>query len=228
MLAEAIGEKGLKPTATGNLPRKTVQAVGQAYASEKEHLECSIVGEPRSEPDFEELHVTRLVAAAAGLTHKYQGKFILCRKYRTIKKKMGLAGVYPLLLRAFATRYNWAYQDLFDDLSMIQHTFLFTAYLLQRFGDQWRETAFYEDAFLRAFPQTLEEVPQRQYGTPESTVRHAYTVRALDRFAAFLGLAEMRPIGGDPWDRRYEIRKLPLLDTAIIFALPGENTASPS
>jgi len=154
----------------------------------------------------------------AGLIRKYKGKFILSRNYRTLHSKMGMAGMYPLLLRAFATRYNWAYHGWHNDLPIIQHTILFTAYLLHRFGDQWREMASYEDAFLRAFPQTLDKVTPRPYGTPESTVRQMYTLRALDHFAVFLGLAEMRPIGYLK-ERRCKIRKLPLLDTAVCFTL---------
>lgn len=218
MLVEAIGEAGLKPTATGNLPRNLVRASALAYWGEEKYREHTRLGEPRTEPEFGELHITRLVAELAGLVRKYKGKFILSRDCRTILAKMGLAGIYPRLSRAFATRYHWGYRDMYDELLLIQHAFLFTLYLLHHYGDQWHKAAFYEDAFLRAFPQLLDEVIPRPFGTPESTVRGAYTLRALDHFAVFLGFAEMRATGPQ-WDAPREILALPLLRSAIHFSV---------
>ena len=218
MLVEAIGERGLKPTATGNLPRNLMRASALAYWGEERYREETRYGEPRTEPEFFDLHITRLVAEMAGLIRKYKGKFILSRDCRTLHTKQGSAGVCLPLLRAFATRFNWAYRGWHDDLPIIQQAFLYTVYLLQRFGEAWRETTFYEDAFLRAFPQALDELAPRSYGTPESIVRQTYTQRALEHFAVFLGLAEMRPVG-DPKERRGEIRALPLVHTAIRFTL---------
>jgi hypothetical protein len=219
MLAEAIGERGLKPTTTGNLPRNLVRVTALTYWGEARYRENTQFGDLRTEMDFNDLHITRLVAWMAGLIRKYQGKFIVSQKYRKLSKKMGQAGLYPLLLRVYAMRFNWAYNDgWFDDLPIIQHTFLFTAFLLQRFGEQWRETSFYEEAFLKAFPLSLDQVAPHLYGTPEFAVQKVYTSRALHQFAVLLGLAEMRPVG-EPREYRYKIRKLPLLDEAIRFTL---------
>lgn len=220
LLVEAIGEKGLKPTSTGNLPRNVVRASALTYWGEERYREHTRLGEPRTEPEFGDLHITRLVAELADLIRKYKGKFILSRDCRTVLAKVGLAGVYPRLLRAFVTRFNWGYRDMYDELPLIQHTFLFTLYLLHHFGDQWRKTAFYEDAFLQAFPQLLDEVTPRPYSTPEATVRHAYTLRALDHFTVFLGFAEMRATGPQ-WDAPREIRALSLLRSAVHFAPIG-------
>ncbi|MGD9685487.1 MAG: SEC-C metal-binding domain-containing protein [Desulfobacter sp.] len=62
LLAAGIGEDGLKPTATGNLPRQFCRDAARAYLGEEEYLHRSRHGELRTEDEFSELHVTRLVA----------------------------------------------------------------------------------------------------------------------------------------------------------------------
>lgn len=218
LLVEGIGEKGLKPTETGKLPRNFVRAAELAYNGEEYFKEFAPYKGARTELDFRELHVIRLLSELAGLTRKFQGKFVLTGKFKTLRAKKGLAAVYPLLLRAYTTRYNWAYLGYDDDLPLIQQSFLYTVYLLQRFGAEWRETAFYEDLFMTAYPQTLDEVNPTTYGTPEKILRSAYKSRALDNFASFLGLAEMRSIG-ERQEYCHEIRKLPLIDEVIKFTL---------
>lgn len=51
---------------------------------EEEYLRWSRFGELRSEPEFREMHTTRLVAELAGLIRKYKGKFILSRECRKL------------------------------------------------------------------------------------------------------------------------------------------------
>ena len=217
MLLEAIGEQGLKLTAAGNLPPKFVRASARAYFGEEWYQEYTKFGDIRTEPHFGVLHSTRLVAEVAGLIRKVKGKFVISRKCSSARAKVGMAGLYPPMLRAFTTRFNWAYNSWGAELPLVQSTFLFTAYVLHRFGDQWRENTFYEAAFLAAFPQTLDEAMAFTYDTPEHTVRNIYSSRALDNFV-FLGLAEERPVG-DEKERRFEIRKSPLLNAAIRFTL---------
>jgi hypothetical protein len=48
----------------------------------------------KTEPEFSELHVTRLVAEMTGLARKYKGKFILSKECRTMLKKEGTAAIY--------------------------------------------------------------------------------------------------------------------------------------
>lgn len=217
LLAEGIGAQGLKPTATGNLPRALVRSAALALLGEDGYRDFSRLGEPRTELDFRDLHALRLTAGAAGLVRKYKGKFILSRECRRLLDASGPAGAYLPLLRAYATRFNWAYQDCCDELPLVQQSFLFTVHLLQRFGGEWRDASVYEDAFLTAFPGVVDEAMPRMYFTPEESARQAYALRALQRFAVFFGLAETREVG-NPFPFRFEIHKRPLADQAVRFA----------
>jgi hypothetical protein len=215
MLVDAIGENGLKPTATGNLPLKMVRESALAYWGEEQYQKVTEYGSIRTELDFSDLHTTRMIAELGGLVRKYKGKFILSRECRKILKDQGLSGTYLPLMQAAARKFNWAYLDSYPDLSFVQDSFFFTLYLLHKFGDEWRTNTFYEDAYLRAFPRMIDEAPSTSYRTAEDTVRSCYSLRALQRFAEITGLIEIKESGRSYQD--FELRKLPFLDQAVQF-----------
>ncbi len=220
LLANAIGEQGLKPTAKGNLPRNFCREAALAYWGEQQYQENTRFGGINREEDFTGLHVTRLVAELAGLIRKYKGRFILSRDCRRRLAEGGMAAVYPGLFRAYVEEFNWAYRDGYPDLPFMQSAFLFTLYLLTRYGDTWRPQAFYEDAFLGAFPMLLDEVPPSQVFSPDETVRSAYTWRSLVHFAGFLGLATVEPVSNERLRREHRVKALPLLGQFVQFQLP--------
>lgn len=217
MLTEAIGEQGLKPTAKGNLPRNLCREAALTYWGEQTYQKRTRFGGINREDDFHDLHVTRLVAELAGLIRKYKGRFILSRDCRRLLAENGLAAVYPKLFRTYTEQFNWAYRDGYPDLRFIQSAFLFTLYLLTRQGDTWQPQAFYEDAFLRAFPSVLDEVPPNEICSQEDIVRRCYTMRTLTDFAGFFGLADVEPTSDDIMNREYRAKALPLLGEAVQF-----------
>lgn len=217
LLADAIGEDRLKPTTTGNLPRKLLRESALTYWGEEEYRKYTEIGNINTETDFFEMHVTRLVAELAGLVRKYKGKFILSRDCRKVLKEQGTAGIYPRLLRAYAERFNWSYRDMLPEVDFIRQSFLFTLYLLHLYGGEWKTNTFYEDAFLQAFPVVLKNVPESPYWTQEDSVREAYSGRALKGFAQFFGLIEIETESGDRYDARFKVRALPLLEKVVAF-----------
>ncbi len=220
LLTDAIGEQGLKPTAKGNLPRNFYREAALAYWGEQQYQENTRYGGINREEDFDDLHVTRLVAELAGLIRKYKGRFILSRDCRRLLAGDGMAAIYPRLFRAYVEQFNWAYRDRYPELRFIQSAFLFTLYLLTRYGDTWRPHMFYEDTFLQAFPMLLDEVPPSQVFSPDETVRSAYTWRSLAHFAGFLGLATVEPVSDELLCREYRVKALPLLGQIVQFQLP--------
>ena len=220
LLTDAIGEQGLKPTARGNLPRNFCREAALTYWGEQKYQENTRYGGINREEDFDDLHVTRLVAELAGLIRKYRGRFILSRDCRRLLAGDGMTAIYPRLFRAYVEQFNWAYRDGYPELRFMQSAFLFTLYLLTRYGDTWRPQVFYEDAFLGAFPRLLDEVPPSQVISPDETVRRGYTWRSLVNFASFLGLATVEPASDEFLCHEYRVKSLPLLDQIVKFRLP--------
>jgi hypothetical protein len=101
LLVEAIGEKGLKPTAKGNLPRKFCRHAALIYWGEETYGERTRFGGINREDDFPDLHITRLVAELAEMVRKYKGRFILRRDARKFLDGDGLASIYPKLFQTY-------------------------------------------------------------------------------------------------------------------------------
>lgn len=219
LLTEAIGENGLKGTATGNLPRNFCREAAISFLGEEGYGERTRFGGINTEPDFPELHVTRIVGELAGLVRKYKGKFILSRECRNLLTGEGMSAIYPRLFRAFALEYNWGYQDRYPDFSIIQQSFAFTLYLLERFGTEWQPSSFYAERFIQAFPAVLREAQPLHFETAEDEVGRCYILRALERFAHFFGLAEIERTPAELYTTKFRIRKLPLLDHVVRFHL---------
>lgn len=157
-----------------------------------------------------------MVAELAGLIRKYKGKFILGRECRTLLADKGLMAIYPRLFRAFVQEYNWAYRDSWEEMPLLQHSFLFTLYLLKKHGDEWQTNQFYEDCFLRAFPQLLSQVePISAYTSAEQVVRISYSLRCLRGFLNFMGLAEIEEVSKRSFREGFRLRKRPLLDQVV-------------
>lgn len=216
-LVEAIGESGLKPTAKGNLPLKLCKALAQELlqrdgcedGERRLYLRYRSI---RSETDFEELHCTRLVAELAGLVRKYRGKFVLTRKCREMLEKRDNSRIYFELFRAYTTKFSWAYRDGYPEAEIVQHSFIYTLFLLSNFGDTERSQQFYEEKFITAFPMALDLFQETSYTSTDEQARRVYFLRALDQFAAFFGLAELKLESKELYRSKYVVRQTALLD----------------
>lgn len=218
LLAEGVGEAGVKPTATGNLPRALCREIALRFLGEEEYQSQLRWGAIQKEVDFSGLHVARIVAGMAGLLRKYKGRFVLTREYLRRLATAGDAGVYPALFRAYVGKFNWLYGTRFPDAPFLQHSFLFSLYLLSRLGNDWRLTTEYEDAFLGAFPQVLDAFIGNTYFTPESSFRAAYRSTVLFGFASQLGLAEWESVDGEGrFSRQCRVRSRPALANVVRF-----------
>lgn len=219
LLAEAIGDKGLTPTATGNLPRLFCREATLAFWGEEKYKKNTRFGAIRSEMDFFDMHCLRLVAGLAGIVRKYKGKFILTGKFRKKIAAHGVEALYLDLFMAYVLKFEWSYRDGYQEIPFLQRAFLFTLFLLQKYGNEFRPQSFYEDIFLQAFPNLVRDIEEVPYQSVEETIRRAYFYRTMENFAAFFGLAELREIPQEGWSLRYEVKKLPLLDQLITFSV---------
>ena len=180
----------------------------------------------RSEMDVEPLHCIRLVAERAGLIRKYRGHFVLTKKCKGLLARQDEGGIYLELFKAYTTQFNWAYRDGYPEADIVQQAFLFTLFLLASYGEEHRHQQFYEDRFLTAFPMVVEEFAKTAYGPAESSARRSYVLRALERFAAVFGLAELVPESRGSYDFQYLVRKTALLDRFVTFTVSTEPVVS--
>jgi len=217
LLASALSDSGLKATAKGNLPLKFCREASRAYWGEKKYKEQISFSSIRTELDLPDLHTTRLVARLAGLIRKYRGRFLLTLKGEGLSSETFQAECYLELFRTYNRKFNWAYRDLYPPLHIVQNSFLYSLFLLQRFGEDWRPRTFYAEKFIRAFPMALQEGRETPYRTAEDEVGHCFSLRTWERFAEFLGLAEIRKDQRDRLSLEYDVRMRPLLRELLVF-----------
>lgn len=224
LLVNAIGEDGLKATAKGNLPQRFCRESAQDFWGNEEYQERTKFGGINKEDDFVEMNVARIVFEIAGFITKRKGKFYLTKKLRDLREKNPLA-IYPSLFRIYASKFNWAYWDRYEDAHFIQQSFAYSLYLLHLFGGKQRSSSFYEDKFLKAFPAVLGEFQEARYQTPEESFRHCFTNRVICRFTQLLGLAEIEKIPTDrPYHFETRLKALPLLNEVVKFPLSSAST----
>ena len=202
-LLQGVAAGDLKPTDQGNLPVKFVNDAASWFYGEKEYRERMRIFSFRSEMDFPVFHSVRLAAHLSGFIRKYRGSLRLTKSGSEVLEKGMNGRVFLKIFEDYATRFNWAYNDRYPDLPVVQQTFLFTLYLLMRYGNRLRPASFYEDMFVAAFPEELSNVPQVFLSSKEETLKRSYTLRALRRFAHFFGFIE--------FTEKQELQRTPFL-----------------
>lgn len=219
-LVERIGEDGVKLTAKKNLSLKLCQEIAAHYLEHYDDRFLPFV-KIRSEEHFEGLNTIRLTAQLGGLLRITKGRLYLTNKCSKALNSGGMKRLYPLLFNAYTRKFNWAYLDRYESLEIIQQSFLFTLYLLHTYGTNWRPAAYYADSFIQAFPLSLKDVEEKTYEMPIETLRRIYTLRSLERFADFFGLAELKLESDTPLKREYQVRATALLDALLQFGIGG-------
>ncbi|MCY4357730.1 MAG: hypothetical protein OXD01_09465 [Gammaproteobacteria bacterium] len=216
LLLHGLGEKGLKATAKGNLPRNFCREAAEHYLGEKEYKNFVSDGEINREIDFLDLHIAHVLGNLAGLIRKYKGRIIISRKCHQLIDKSGSAAIYPKLFSAYVKKFKWGYMDYFPELSIIQDCFLFSLYLLSRYSGTWQSTEFYEDKFLSVFPIPPDEI-NVGFSSPDKIARLAYTMRTMTRFCDYMGLAKIEREPDKSKKNKYRVKSLPLLEYVVQF-----------
>lgn len=220
LLYEAIGETGVKATVTGNLPVKMVREIAQACLSEEEYTAATRFGEIRTEPEFHALHIARIVLTCAGIIKKQHGKFTLTAKARKLSAKSGYAEVYPMLLRAYAEKFNWDYLFRlrpFVDVEFVQRSFAYSLLLLHRSADGPIDCKSIVSQYFEAFPMAIDMIEAPTYMDPIKGAHRDYVKLFFTDFAEFLGLIEVEHDAASISAEPKSVRKLPLLDEAVVF-----------
>jgi len=218
-VTEAIGEKGLLATQTGNLPRALCRELFEADLIPEAIDPYRRMRVPiRSENDFRELGSVRHTAEFAGLIELRGRRFMRTERWARAQRLAGSRAVYPILLRTRAVEFNWACEDGHEELFIVQQAWPFLIFLLQRLVVGRTSSGVIEEAFARAFPATLDELSYLPRNQRSGALGRAVTLRGVLRFAALFGLIEAtRAKPDDPLDDTYWLTPTPLLHDAVRF-----------
>jgi hypothetical protein len=221
LLVKEMQEAGIKATAKGNLGRNACRHIAEQYFTEAEYKEVTKYCAINMEEDFMELSVLRYVSSTAGLIRKYKGMFILTKKCQKLLSEGKDAAIYRELFRTYCDKFNWSYGDGCYDHPFFQRSFMFTLHLLQKFGGEKRDTDFYGEKFIRAFPKLKQEILANsrpfEMSREDYYIMHCLRLRVIERFTQFFGLVEIEAVGEDRFERKHMVMKTPLLDEMFEF-----------
>jgi len=215
-LSDYLVGQGAKATTKGNLPLKICKDIYAQYNNPFQFLDMNI----RTETDFGDLHVVRLIAEIAGLIKKQKGVFTLTKKGIKLQSENAAGELFHTLFKTFVGKFNWGYSDGYPECRIIQMSALFQLYALQIEGSQWHETSHYEALFLRAYPSSVADFEESPYSSTKEKAARAFYVRAIQRFWFHFGFIEIQEIDKVPqlvYGKAYKIRKTTLVDDYLSF-----------
>lgn len=193
-LMRRLDAKEMKLTAKGNLPAKLVKEWYATGLVPQYDIEEGIT-KLSSEDDYYTATALKIILDLLGWTKKRHGKLSLTGKGKKVLVGSRQSMLEQLFLQHY-TKFNLAYFDGYEDDGHLQHLFGFVLVLLLKEGKDWRPTEDYGSDMLRAFPMLTESFESVNFGTPEKTVRSAFSIRYLDRSLSFYGLLRLR---GKEW-----------------------------
>jgi hypothetical protein len=200
MILNAIrADNGLKLTVKGNLPRKVVNEIFNAYIY-KELKDNDYYPKVLNELDYYPAAVINALLKVAGITKVSKNKLHFTRNGTTIARDE--VQLFQTLCKTYTSRYNKGYLDNYGDTEIGNHGLLFVIYLLHRYGREKREEDFYARLYFKAFPHLINEIRKPLYATPEQMAFHCFTYRVFDKGLYLFGLIDIEYTGKDIFTRK--------------------------
>ena len=216
LLLNAVGEKGLKLTAKGNLPTKVVKEITLCCPAESNEAILEFTNR-YLEDEQVSVQRTRVVAEVGKLVKVSKGKMhygTMAEAYRNASK----VERFIYLVWQFS-KVNLAYFDRMQDTSLFNGISFILLQLVRDRAKMFREVKVYSAFLIDAFPQLGDRVEEEIEteslfrNDPFEKFEDMMELRLFKNFFIPFGLAEER---GVYWDENYECCKTKLLEDFLI------------
>lgn len=189
LLIRLIGEaKEARMTAKGFLPKKIANAVFHESPESDFDLTMAL----HSESDALDVLALRNMMIKCGWIKVRNQKVSLTKSGQKVYEDGFGPKEFVKLIKVWITQYNWSFTDLYGPFAFLQHTAVFSLYLMRlRRGEPFRASDLTAD-LLRAFPMIPEMLPSASFFKNDyleglSCIVH---LRLLCRFGVYFGLVE--------------------------------------
>ena len=189
LAVQLIQEAGeLKLTQTGALPTKMVTSLCNKEFLMDEALHFT-KRTSFKESDSMTAQLTRILLDLMGIIKKRHNKLSLTKNGEKLVSNP--QKLFRTTLEKYTTLFNWAYFDYYEDHPVGQMGFLFSVFLVSKYGNQKGNANFYAEKYLNAFPRIIDEIEPRPYSDVIDVFNSSYALRTFDRFMKYLGLVEV-------------------------------------
>jgi len=204
-------EKGIKSTLKGNFPRKLVQDFYDAFIRGKRTVKST----PMKEEEVFQIRRLRYFLSDTGLIKKQKGYFSLTKKGNEMFQESEYFELYKMLFVYIAETYNWLYGTRYNDIfGMIQRALIFCLFLLKKKAKNFINAEVLGEFFRTAYPPLEKSMPP-EYGP--ILVKSGFSHLFLDRFAADMGLLEIKYSSRDTVTGEYSVRTTGLFRDILIW-----------
>jgi len=132
----------------------------------------------------------------------------LTKKCETLLKDDNYWEIFYQLLKTFTMNFNWSYNDGFDNAEVGQIGFLYSLYIINKYGTEERELKYYTDLYSLAFPIFIETIEGE---TPNLSL--AFHTRFIERFALWFGFVEGDEVKGNNYfQKEINLKRTKLLE----------------
>jgi len=207
-------EEPLKLTQKGNLPRKFCQEFLKDNFMDESNKIFMEEYPLMKEEDSNYMRLINILTEFAGFTKKVHGKKSLTKRCHKLLASESSYQIYRDIFLKHTQKFNWGYLDVYPESSIIQNCFGFSLFLVQKYGSKPKESGFYSNKFLRAFPMTIDDFFDNPYFTAKDQYEKSYYLRTFDRFLYSFGLINIEKKGEFPSEQRF-ITKRELFDVLI-------------
>ncbi|MBU2506862.1 MAG: hypothetical protein KJ799_09075 [Bacteroidetes bacterium] len=203
-----MSERNIKLTQKGNLPFQIIKDIYTKNYFPDDWIESGIQ-KIRTETDWLILHNIKIVLVMAGLIRKKHNQLSQTRKCASLMMVENYSEIFYEFLKAFTSKFNWAYNDAFTDGGVGQIGFLYSLYFVNKYGSEERNFKYFSDLYFRAFPSFLENSEGKQF------IESAFRIRFFTRFAIWFGFIEENIAK----EKQYIERKINLRRTNLLKRL---------
>ena len=198
----------IKLTTTGNLP---VKLVADTYAQGfmKDELIESGIYKLYKEEDSMSIHLAHILLQLTGMVRKSKG-------YLFVTKKGEKLSTHPhdflkAIFLAFGQQFNWSHFDGYGEQPIGQFGWLYSLFIVHKYGESIRTSHFYAEKYFIAFP-ALSQIMESE------SANNCYVRRSFDRFMFFFGLVTIEK--GHWMDSAIQVKATPLLYSLLTITPP--------
>jgi len=214
-------EKEIKLTKAEYLPPKFVKELYESTELKDDGIESGIT-KLVSEIDAPEIFEARTLSQMCGFSKVRKNAVSLTKTGELLLN--GDHKLYFKLMEVFINRFNWGMMSYYQDDGYIQRSIGYTLYLLDKYGNEYREEEFYYGKFIKAFPTSInvfqyDRNPDFKAGAHEG----AYRNRVFSTFLKYIGAVEQKTtINKQEHTSTHEVRKTKLFDEIFTLKIKKE------
>ena len=201
----------LKATRLGNLPKNFVIDFYYMFLSKERFANL-----PNKEEDLFQLTRLKIILEFSGLIKIRNKKFSLTNKGKDILNNNDLKLLFEEIFLTCVNKYNWAYDDRYSELKLIQSSVIFNFYLINKLCHNWIEENEIGANYFKAFPDLVFECINI-LGEPDKHIINCFSTRFLQRFCLPLGFLEIKTDGENYLNRKTYYKITPFFINSIHF-----------